>query len=158
MPAKIIAQLYRGAGASSRLIAWFGGKGADGFSHIDAVVPMDTHGYRAGDLLGARFQGGVRVRPYDYLPQMRAHHMEIPSSFEQSARFYDFLFAQIGKPYDWRAIAGFAIARDWRDLNAWFCSELFLAALEYSGRIPRLMAPATKYTPNDAALVLNVLR
>jgi uncharacterized protein YycO len=32
--------------------------------------------------------------------------------------------SQVGKPYDWRALLGFLVHRDWAQTNAWFCSEL----------------------------------
>ena len=40
---------------------------------------------------------------------------------------------QIGKPYDWRALLGFLIHRDWTEGQHWFCSELVAAAFEEGG-------------------------
>jgi uncharacterized protein YycO len=31
---------------------------------------------------------------------------------------------QVGKPYDWSAIYGFAFRRNWQSEDKWFCSEL----------------------------------
>ena len=45
----------------------------------------------------------------------------------------EWVHLQIGKPYDWTAIAGFFMRRDWHDPEAWFCMELWLAAFEYAG-------------------------
>lgn len=152
---KITAQLYRGVAATSRLIRWYGGKGAMGFSHIDAVLPAWTG--REGQLLGARFKGGVQIRPAGYLPSARATRFTIDCAPQQESLFYEFLFNQIGKPYDWRAILAFVVDRDWRCPDAWYCSELFSAALEHCGRIPRLFAPESRLTPNDDALLLSAL-
>ncbi len=48
-----------------------------------------------------------------------------------------FAHAQVGKPYDYTAIAGFLARRDWREDDSWFCSELQAAAFE-AGRRPLL--------------------
>ncbi|MNF95265.1 hypothetical protein D3C84_780070 [compost metagenome] len=32
--------------------------------------------------------------------------------------------SQLGKPYDWTAILGLGLRRDWQERDAWFCSEL----------------------------------
>ena len=32
--------------------------------------------------------------------------------------------AQIGKPYDYTAILGLGLHRDWQENDSWFCSEL----------------------------------
>ena len=32
--------------------------------------------------------------------------------------------SQLGKPYDWTAILGLGLHRDWQEQDAWFCSEL----------------------------------
>jgi len=41
---------------------------------------------------------------------------------------------QLGKPYDYWAIAGFLFHRDWQRSHAWFCSELVAWASEDAGR------------------------
>lgn len=40
---------------------------------------------------------------------------------------------QVGKPYDWGAIAGIALRRNWQEDDAWFCSELIAWAFEAAG-------------------------
>ena len=70
--------------------------------------------------------------------------------------FYAFLKTQIGKPYDHSAILGFALDRDWRQSDSWFCSELVAAALEKAGYFSFcLAAPANKITPADLLLALS---
>lgn len=32
--------------------------------------------------------------------------------------------SQIGKPYDWTAVIGIGLHRDWQEDDSWFCSEL----------------------------------
>ena len=40
---------------------------------------------------------------------------------------------QVGKSYDWTAICGFALRRDWHDETRWFCSELVEGAMDHCG-------------------------
>jgi uncharacterized protein YycO len=41
--------------------------------------------------------------------------------------------SQIGRPYDWSAILGIALRRNWQADDAWFCSELVAWAFEAAG-------------------------
>ncbi|SED51101.1 YiiX/YebB-like N1pC/P60 family cysteine hydrolase [Pseudomonas anguilliseptica] len=41
--------------------------------------------------------------------------------------------SQIGKPYDWTAIAGLGLHRDWQEEDSWFCSELLAWAADQAG-------------------------
>lgn len=40
---------------------------------------------------------------------------------------------QIGKPYDYTAIFGLGLHRDWQEDDAWFCSELVAWAFQLAG-------------------------
>ena len=147
-------QFVLGTGLSSRGIAWFS---AGHFSHVDCVLPD-------GRLLGARSDAcggqppGVRVRPAGYENWKERVVMTVPErGLSDKQRFYDFLAAQIGKPYDSTAIWGFAVGRDWRDPRDWFCSELAAAALEMGGYLPVLYAPVNKITPAALALAVSAV-
>ena len=137
----------------SAIISYFG-HGA-GWSHVDAVLPD-------GQLLGARanfiknIPAGVQIRPPGYMAFARSRKLEFPFTLDASARFYDFLKQQVGKPYDTRAIVGFAAGRNWRDADAWFCSELIAAALEACGFFPYpLASPINKIDPDDLYLAIS---
>lgn len=41
--------------------------------------------------------------------------------------------SQIGKPYDYTAIVGLGMRRDWQEDDAWFCSELVAWAFSQGG-------------------------
>jgi uncharacterized protein YycO len=140
--------LAAGTDWSSGLIAWFGGGPA--FSHVDVVLADGT-------LLGAREQGGVAIRPHDYFGSSATLRIDVPATDEEYSKFWDFVDQQIGKPYDTKAILAFVTGRDWRDPNAWFCSELVAAALEAAGIVNTLAAPANKITPPDLVLVLSAI-
>lgn len=38
--------------------------------------------------------------------------------------------SQIGKPYDWTALAAWLLRRDWQEPDSWFCSELVAWAFD----------------------------
>lgn len=124
-----------------------------------------------GTLLGAHIDGGVEARPpgYDKATMTRELFVELSfgnfvdtiGSGRQAAidametKFYGFLRAQLGKPYDITAIAGLALNRSWREADSWFCSELVAAALEFCGYLPKLSAADNHISPRDLLLVLS---
>lgn len=125
------------------------------WSHVDAIT-------EDGQLLGARadvvgnIPAGVQVRPKDYLPFSATKVVSLATTDDVRARFWNFLTAQIGKPYDESAYAAFVLDRDWRKHNAWCCSEIDARALEVSGflRYP-LAAAYNRVAPCDLLLVLS---
>lgn len=117
-------------------------------SHVDVALP--------DGLLGARFQGGVRIRAPNYCAFRRIQSVVLSATLAQEETFVQFLRAQVGKPYDATAIAAFAAARDWREPDSWFCSELVAAALETCGWFPHPLAFASnEITPRDLLLVVS---
>lgn len=131
-------RFVQGLGWGSQLIALV----SDGhLSHVDAMMPDGT-------LLGARSDSigwpphishdfnwsGVRRRPNPYEDVAKVVIYEIQdTTAEQDAKFYGFLASQEGKPYDHLAILAFGFGRNWRDMDAWYCSELIAAGLELAG-------------------------
>jgi uncharacterized protein YycO len=127
-------------------------------SHVDAVR-WD------GMLLGARSDvhagvpAGVQLRPPDYKKFNRVEIVKLPCSHGVESLFWDFLNTQIGKPYDKKAIVAFAVRRDWRNPDQWFCSELIVSGLEESGFFPRkLLIPANEVTPRDNLILVSPWR
>jgi hypothetical protein len=118
-------------------------------SHVDAVLD-------SGELLGARLDGGVAIRPADYEKFSRRLRVFLPCSPVQEQAFYAFVRDQLGKPYDVPAIAAFIFGRDWRSDGSWFCSELQARALEVSKWLPNPLAnAAAEITPRDLLLVVS---
>lgn len=128
MNSEVILRAVQGGGVDSRLIEFRCGW----CSHVEAIGR-----YTKSLTFGAQFFGGVGYRHqadkcYRHTRKVEVWH--IPCTSDQRSRFWDFMDAQDGKPYDWKAIAGFAIGqRTWDEPNAWFCSELVMAALKESG-------------------------
>jgi uncharacterized protein YycO len=108
-----------------------------------------------GISLGARSAGGVKVRScandhYSRVEQFTA---------EGILQAYEWARTQIGKPYDFSAIAGIAVDRNWRDETKWFCSELLVASFEHVGfplLSTRPSAAVWRYTPRDLLLSRNL--
>jgi hypothetical protein len=138
---------------SSQLIAWFS---QGHFSHVDASV--GNH-----QLLGARIdrpdgqKSGVRIRPFGYSEFSRRTVFSIPATPSQEAAWRIFLYSQVDRPYDWRAILAFAANRNWRERDSWICSELQAAALEEAGILPKLYLAAHKITPVALALAVSAI-
>jgi len=109
-------QFSTASAIDSALIRW--GTWSE-YSHVDIVMPD-------GNLLGARLHQGVQVRPPNYAKFSKSLRMSVAMNDREAQRFYEAARSQVGKPYDWKAILGFAVRRDWQDEGQWFCSELAL--------------------------------
>ena len=130
---------------SSRLIRWF--TWSD-WSHVDFVL-------RDGRFLGARLDGGVLIRPHDYIrpSKFRYAYVEVPDP----RKVYGWATTQVGKPYDWKAIAGFLPRVEWHDPHAWFCSELVAAGFERAA-YPIVDRASFRVTPQTAYESVEVVK
>lgn len=142
-------EFRRNRGIGSALIGWFGN---DYWSHVDVVVP---HG-----LIGARYDNpgghgrGVQLRPFDYETPKDKMRLRAPCTQWGRECALIFLSKQVGKPYDWRVILAFAANRNWREEDAWICSELASRVLEIA-RNKRLSLAVNKITPGALALAVS---
>ena len=148
---QVTAQFVLGYGLISSLISYRGGR----YSHVDLVLPD-------GRLLGARsdkigfIPPGVQIRPPVYDHWKICDRFSLDCTKQQADTFYDFGIDQIGKPYDKIGILGFIADRDWREEDAWFCSELLTAALELALSV-NLPLGVNKIDPTAAALIFSTL-
>jgi hypothetical protein len=131
----------------SRAIRWFQ---RGWMSHVDSVTAD-------GRLLGAQNVGGVQIRPPNYEQFSRAERVNITVTDEQEELYWDFLREQIGKPYDTLAIVAFALDRDWRSPDAWFCDELVAAGLEHAGVVHKLAPAINRVDVRDVYLVVSAI-
>lgn len=135
----------------STLIEWYD---HSTYSHVDTVLPT-------GELLGARndvimnIPAGVQIRPASYVAGRTILRVNIPCPDPVANSYYEFVKAQIGKPYDETAIAAFVFGRNWTEDDSWFCSELCSAALVFSGYVHQLSSPCNKIAPGDLCLVIS---
>lgn len=151
----IVLQFIRGDDVGSNIIAYFG-HGAN-FSHVDTVVREGLLGARSDSVGGA--PPGVQIRDPNYVRGARAIlRLELECSPEITQRYLDFVYAQIGKPYDVEGIEAFVLGRDWHDPDAWFCSEMVGAGGEHSGYFPYPLAtPSNRLTPADLLLAISAI-
>jgi hypothetical protein len=116
-----------------------------------------------GSWLGARTdhpvngKTGVQIRPADYIRPIRQLTLTLQTTPEQDRDHYQFLYSQIGKPYDRLTILGFIAGRDWQDPGSWICSELQCAAAMSADIMQPLVLTANKITPNDLTLIWSAL-
>lgn len=108
---------------------------ASGPSHIEVTLPSGAH-------LGAHAdRSGVAVRPPGYTRPTWEHRYGIRLTDNQELVFWQFLRRQLGKPYNYKGIGGILFDRNWPSVNAWFCSELILAAFMRAGIFPLNILP-----------------
>lgn len=152
----IILQFVGGADWSSRLVRQFVSRH---LCHVDVVMPD-------GGLLGARgdtvggVAPGVRIRPANYLDLAKTDQrirFALSYAATQEVAFFDFLQKQVGKPYDYEAILGFAFNRDWREPDSWICAELVTVALEKAKIIKPVYLASNRITPSACALMMSTL-
>ena len=135
---KILA--YRGKSLISKAIQW---QTRSPYSHV--AIEHDnlwvTEAWHVGGVAfspdyRALHSGGTKVDVFG-----------IDIKFDQRAA-EDFLAKQIGKKYDFSAIARFISRRDEPADDKWFCSELVLAAMPFLLR----HIPPSHTTPRDITL------
>jgi uncharacterized protein YycO len=111
------------------------------WSHIDIVTE--------GGFLSARIDGGVKVRPWDYLaPTRTAYGIFVPKSADAGREGDAWLFSVIGEKYDWTAILAMPFGADWAFKDHYFCSELVADYAEKCGT-PLQRRTTYRVSPQD---------
>jgi uncharacterized protein YycO len=114
------------------------------WSHVDVWTP---NGW-----LGARSNGGVQIRPWDYTKVDKEEIRAITLDDATETNIMNWFHAQIGKPYDFLAIAGMPFRQDWRSDKRWFCSELVAAGFQQAGVELLDVDHLNRVTPRDLYL------
>lgn len=113
-------------------------------SHVDVEAPD-------GGLVGAMPGQGVVRRPAPFdVGRVERYALDLEPETERQVRAA--LAGQIGKPYDWPGILGWALRRDWQDTDRWFCSELIAWAFAQAGHPLLRAADVWRITPRDLLL------
>jgi uncharacterized protein YycO len=116
-----------------RLVTW------SRWSHAAVQIDDET-------IIDATFKhGGVHARPLSALAGYRQEVVEYTLPDEDKAQ--DWLRRQIGKPYDWSALLGIFLHRNWQEDDKWFCSELTECALAAGGLQRWLGESINRVTP-----------
>ena len=96
------------------------------WSHVALVLPDGIHAVEAT---------WPRVRLTTVAQIRHAHRKttmaDLPCLYPDLAGAW--ALAQVGLPYDWGALVGMLLERDWTEPWSWFCSELVAAAFEEGG-------------------------
>ncbi len=132
---KIVLQFSAQDKIGSRLICWWTWSQ---YSHVDFIMP-------SGRLLGARGDG-VAIRDQYQTKIKRIVEVEASDAVLRAA------LSQLGKPYDYTAMAGFITRRDWQEQDSWFCSELVAWAFEQAGKPLIRTDGLYKVSPRDLLL------
>jgi hypothetical protein len=130
--------------------------GAGPFSHVDLLEASGRLYGARSDVVGGVL-AGVQSRPADYQAFARKVRFNFSTTPAQEKTFWDFAYAQRGKPYDATAILAFVVNRDWREPDSYFCSELAASCLETAGICPPLYSPVNKIEPVTLAIVCSAL-
>lgn len=116
-----------------------------------------------GTLLDATPGVGVAIRKEGDTADVEYWEVLRPASVIEAA--VTWTRAQVGKPYDWSAIAGFVWRdgrpekRDWKNQSAWFCSELIEAAFsEVYAPLLQDSGVYNRITPRDLLLSVNIAK
>src|SRR5574337_619479 len=139
------------SGIYSALIRWYS---RSPYTHTEFCWPLDDP--EPPKYLGAQPKGGVAIRPFNYLGAQPFDTFAVEVTPKQKAELHALLLSQLGRPYDFRAIAGMVIpALDGgRHALAFFCSELVFYDLAKVG-VELLHVPlrqADRITPRDLAI------
>ena len=103
---------------------------------------------KAGTVIDSRIdRKGVREYSLDKLkedyPRILFRTLpDVPNNVLEIAR------SQLGKPYDWTALLGIGMHRNWQEDDRWFCSELVAWSCLQSGK-PIINKETWRVTPQD---------
>ena len=117
-------------------------------SHVEAVTPSG--------IIGA-YGDGVALKPLNYDTGSTAQtYVDIAMPSEMYGRWLYALNAEIGAPYDYEAIAGFAAHMDLHEKGAVICSALQALCLRRCAFFAHPLAkPAHEIAPADLLLMLS---
>jgi uncharacterized protein YycO len=120
-----------------RLLTW------SPYSHVEFLIPGE--GY-----LGAHVNGGVLLRPFDYDNGCEFCFATVNCKPTVEKAVLEYARAQLGKPYDLKAVLGIGFHRDWEQSGSWFCSELVAASFNAGGYpLVRASEKLDRITPRD---------
>lgn len=75
----------------------------------------------------------VRVAPLQLVLTRHSAYAFVDLPARSADRIVKAARAQVGKPYDWTALVGMVVRRDWQEGDSWFCSELVAWSLAQGG-------------------------
>lgn len=110
------------------------------FSHVEFI--------RSDGYLGSRLNGGVQIRPFDYITPSLEKILTISLQPNEEAKIWSWALAQIGDSYGWRDVVDQAVHEDVLAPKGMDCSHFVSKALFQGGfRVSR--KPFYQNTPAD---------
>lgn len=143
------------------------------FSHIDLILPGEGLLGVSGDDKSLKWSGhnpptdtgGVLIRPFNCWPYKEEPKIaKVWCSDLVAQKTIEWGRSQIGKPFDNKALYAFLrdraglklVSRNWRDPDAWFCSEFQIRAAEVGGVFTYpLIVTKDCVSPQDTLLLFN---
>lgn len=120
-----------------------------GYSHVDLALPDGT-------FLGARLNGGVRIRPANYVIPSKQLYLGKEFSPEVEQKMLDYAKSKIGIPYDWRNIMAFGFDQDYHSSkHGYICSVFVFDVLNTFGYPPIRVDYSNQCTPADLTFSLD---
>lgn len=95
------------------------------WSHVALVV--------GNDVIEASPRFGVRQIKLKHAIGEAKETTVVERPARSPQRIIEAAHSQLGKPYDWTAVLGLGLRRDWQGIDAWFCSELIAWAAAEAG-------------------------
>ena len=96
------------------------------YSHVDLIIEGQVYGAKS-------FKGVHFASLQDRLKESSsAEIMEIDFNFDEE-KINQFVYDNLGKPYDWFGAISLGLKREWQDDKKWFCSELIAVLLKEGG-------------------------
>jgi len=132
--------LYKGTSLISKIIQF---QTRSKYSHAACLLDDNS-------IIEAWHVGGVRhVKTLltDHTPRTPVDIYQITATHLQQEQFERFLFAQVGKKYDFRSVFRFLTKYPAVKNDKWFCSELVMTALEAADIYPLLRVPVEDVSP-----------
>lgn len=98
------------------------------WSHWSHVALVD--GDRVIEALAPR---GVQINDTDHVAMRSNEYALVELPCRNPEAVLTAAASQAGKPYDYTALLGMALRRNWQEEDAWFCSELIAWAFAQAG-------------------------
>jgi uncharacterized protein YycO len=115
-------------------------------SHVGTLTPEGT-------VIEALWGPGVVETPFDEFRARYTKVVYVDTIVPDARAGLRFARAQVGMPYDRKALLGNICRRSWQDPGAWHCAELREAILAAAGR-PRFREQAWRISPNQSLMVI----
>ena len=97
----------------------------DKYSHVEFILP---EGY-----LGSRLNGGIQIRPFDYITVSLEAILTLTLSPEQEDKILSWAKAQIGESYGWKDVVDEAFHDEIMKPSAMDCSHFVSKAFAQGG-------------------------